>query len=622
MVCGIFVVYKFDSNKYTLDDLRKGVDAVNHRGPDNQGVFASEHCFLGHTRLSIIDTLDHANQPFYFDQFVMVYNGEIFNYIELREELQKLGYVFSTTSDTEVVLKAYHAWKEQCFDKFNGMWALAIYNLKTHELIVSGDRFGQKPLFVMDLEGGFFIASEIQQLTPFSNKDLNYGVIQMFLKDGTYEETPGKTFFKDIEKYPKASFTTFSLDKPYQTKRYWDYPDRVTKNISDESYIHFQELLDDAVKIRLRSDVPYGLLLSGGVDSTVIAGISAKFPQEMSAVPAFVYASGDQDDESRYASEVATALGMELEIVGQDVNPQDYILRLRAIVRHLGGGHSSPAVVSVDRIYECVSKRGIRVALDGQGADEVMAGYKIDFPLRMLSFLFKGYFKQTKFIFNELKKSGFFLFLVYFFRFVCPPSIKKVMRMIFGYEGLFVSYPLEPVWFRGDDKGISRNQTFLHQLSIRRHAVGLANLLYYGDILAMKNSVENRSPFMDHRLVELVFQMEDHFSVLDGKAKYPLRILDEYKRFSTLLDRNKIGFSSDIRLNTKKEMVRMLEASPILSWPIFNQKSLRAIVSGDLIKPKYERFLFRLFQVHLFYEIFVCDSVKKSRESDNAVQHC
>jgi len=284
---------------------------------------------------------------------------------------------------------------------------------------------------------------------------------------------------------------------------------------------------------------------------------------------------------------------------------------LNKLVHKMGRGHSSPAIVSVDYLYENVSKYGIRVAIDGQGADELLAGYKTYYSHIIFFQIVQGRFRQAymnikSFIAQgDQFEYGFMSVILLYFRNILPPAARSAMRRIYGYEQLFCSVKQnrsEPLVKNILAEGSNSNA--LNRLLQKQHELGLENLLYYGDIVAMNNSVENRSPFMDHRLVEFCFEHDELLKVQDGREKFVLRSFEAYKRFRDILDRDKIGFSSDINKDTKELMIKQLLLSPILGWPIFSQNLVYFLYSKRALQMKYERILFRLFQVHLWNNIF------------------
>lgn len=603
-MCGIFVAFNYQDRGVAAADLRDATSLVSHRGPDNIGHFDDGRCFLGHTRLSIVGLGSGSDQPFQFDHLVMTYNGEVYNYIEIREELISCGYTFETTSDTEVVLKAFHKWGGACFAKFNGMWALAIYDTKSGKLIASRDRFGQKPMFALRDGQTIYLASELQQLVKLSGGTIDYGLIQMFLKEGTYEGE-GRTFIRGVDEFPKAHYFEFGATGEPNGMRYWDYWDGKIGKVDDACLSEFSQLLQDAVKLRMRADVPFGVLLSGGIDSTVVAAFARQFAGDGTSIPAYTYAASEAaEDESAYAATVANRLALTLTVRKQDRDPADYRGRLKQLVKHMGRGHSSPAIVSVDYLYESVAESGMKLALDGQGADELLAGYKTYFPLAIPLFLLKGRLSQAVDCFRDACGFGLASAGILFLRNVLPAPARAALRRLYGYERFFRLYRDEPRASRLKAVGTAaKNKSIFNRYLIKQHNIGLTNLLFYGDVVAMKNSVENRSPFMDYRLVDFVFSKGDRLKLQGGANKYALRALPVYDAFRDVLDRKKIGFSSDARTDTKLAMIRELKTSPILAWPIFT-KSLAAFVKGTGFEDKkYERLLFRFYQVHLWNEV-------------------
>jgi asparagine synthase (glutamine-hydrolysing) len=603
-MCGVFAVINPNRRLFADADFDTATCTASHRGPDNMGRFADEHVYLGHTRLAIIDLDEKANQPFHFETLAMTFNGEVYNYIELREELVALGYEFTTESDTEVVLKAFHKWGGECFSKFNGMWALAIYDSSTGATVVSRDRFGQKPLYFLQNDESSYIASEVQQMAKFWNGEVDFELVQMFLKEGNFDGG-GRTFFSGVEVFPKAHYATIDSSNNVELTRYWNYPSGKIEKTNDDSFTEFEELFENAVRIRLRTDVPYGFLLSGGVDSTVISATADKYRVPDTDIEAFTFSAHGDDDELPYAKQVAEMLDLSLNVTEQNRDSTKYLERLRGVVKHLGRGHSSPAVVPVDQLYEIAGKK-VKVILDGQGADELLAGYDTYSPLIVSLSLLKGHPRQAMHWLRRWRASGFALTTIFFLRMILPSPLKRVMRWVYQYEKLFSNYPssetsltMKPV---GD---IPKNRNIFNRFLISRHDLGLENLLLYGDVVAMKYSVENRSPFMDYRLVDYAFSRGESFKLWDGIDKYPLKRLGVFGRFAKILKRKKIGFSSPIYPETKRTMVDQLKTSPILEWPIFSQQFHEFVNGPKITSEKYERLLFRLYQVHLWQDIFI-----------------
>jgi asparagine synthase (glutamine-hydrolysing) len=615
-MCGVFAVINPDQSRFSTTDFDAATCTATHRGPDNMGSFSDERVYFGHTRLSIIDLDVKANQPFHFEDLVLTYNGEIYNYAELRVELETLGYDFTTESDTEVVLKAFHKWGGDCFSRFNGMWALAIYNRSTGSTVVSRDRFGQKPLYIHRSDDSTYIASEVQQMRHFWNGEIDYGLIQMFLKEGNFDGG-GRTFFSGVGVFPKAHYATINSSNNVEMTRYWDYPSGRIEKTTDQSFSEFETLFEDAVRIRLRSDVPYGFLLSGGVDSTLISAAAEKHKLPDTELPAFTFSAHGNNDELPYAKQVAEMLNLSLSVTEQNRDSAKYLERLRGVVQHMGRGHSSPAVVPVDQLYEIAGDK-VSVVLDGQGADELLAGYDTYSPLIVALSLLKGHPRQAMHWIRRWRASGFALTTIFFLRSVLPSPLRKIMRWLYQYEKLYSRYPEIPrlQLFESSDSE-SKNRNLFNRFLISRHDLGLENLLLYGDVVAMRYSVENRSPFMDYRLVEYAFNRDEKFKLWDGIDKYPLKRLSIFKRYAKILNRKKIGFESPIYPETKQTMVEALKTSPILNWPIFSDQMASFINGPKITSGKYERLLFRLYQVHLWEEIFVSGSASHESTETN-----
>lgn len=614
-MCGILIAALPELPPGLESRLRDALVVLAHRGPDNMAHWADRGAFLGHTRLSIVGTGSNANQPYFFQNLVLSYNGEVFNYIELRRDLIAQGYAFDTESDTEVVIKAYHRYGSQCFDMFNGMWALAIYDRTTCELVLCRDRFGQKPLFFAQRGDALYAASELQALAGLVDIEPNFAAIEAFLKEGDFGAA-GNTFFDGVFEFPAACYARILHGRIVDCRRYWRYPEPGTPRSTSQAA--FDHLLDDAVSLRLRTDVDYCLLLSGGCDSTIVAGITRELIGPGARLSAFTFSSGDKDDESRYAAEVARDLDVGLHLCKPHVVAEEYVARLRRLVRHLGRGHSSPAVVSIDQLYERLRDCGYKVALDGQGADELLGGYKhYQFHL-LLDLIRRREWRQIPALLSDLRSEGILGVMLMAMRNSLPLPQRKWLRMVYGYERLFSSsghrqlrrHPLsspEPPY-----RGGGSLERYLHKL----HSVGLRNLLYYGDIVAMANSVENRSPFMDHRLVEMSFSSDFRLKCDRGRDKAALRSNRVYQRFEGVLERKKVGFAAPAAPVVNRHMVAELQASPILAWPIFDRERIaRFLGSGAAARDKYARFLFRLFQVHLWQQEFLALPVPEQGSS-------
>ena len=281
-MCGIFGAIRFDGgfNSNEIQQFQQSVEIVSHRGPDGDGhklFFTSDsktNVFLGHRRLSIIDLSAGGNQPMGRDGNWIVFNGEIFNYIEIRKELESYGYKFTSDSDTEVILRTYQHFGPKGFKAFNGMWAFIIYDMANQKIIASRDRFSIKPLNYFMSKTTIYFSSEFRQILPYlETKSINKSVLTSFLLQGLQDHT-NQTFYTDIHKVPPKSYLTLDLkQRTKEIETYWDYMSSGIIN-EEEAIEKFRETLQQSIMIRLRSDVEVGCLLSGGLDSSLISVIA------------------------------------------------------------------------------------------------------------------------------------------------------------------------------------------------------------------------------------------------------------------------------------------------------------------------------------------------------------
>ena len=604
-MCGIFVALNAHVDAESRLRYTAALTSLKHRGPDNQSSWFSDRAFLGHTRLAIVGLGAASDQPYIFDNLVLVFNGEIFNFVEIRELLCEKGYNFQTTSDTEVVIKAFHCFGLNAFSMFNGMWALVIHNRISNETVICRDRFGQKPLFITKSDGNIYISSELHAIATTVSLVPNLQAIRQFIQEGTCSIS-GNTFFSNVFEVPKASYIIYRGQNLVQNSRYWQYPDKILdSNGSSEAFL---AILSDAIKIRLRTDVDYCILLSGGIDSTIISALTRQLASETKRLTAFTFSSKDKDDETKYAKMVADQLGICLHVVDSDERDVDYLQSLRRLVRLLGRGHSSPAITSVDKIYRNISKMGYKVALDGQGADEILAGYKHYHYHFLVDCILAGSWGQIPSVIRDLKDEGPADVALMAMRNSLPTWGRTAMRRVFGYESILCK-----IFNQGLDQSpyemmvkIPYDYDFLDRYLLKQHQEGLSNLLYYGDIVSMANSVENRSPFMDHRIVELAFNSGHEIKIQDGVNKAVLRKTESYSQFKSVLDRKKIGFNTPIRQSIRKRFAEELGDSHLVSLPIFNRCGFNEFVKSDrVVDKRFERFVFRLYQVHLWCDEFI-----------------
>ncbi|OLD59076.1 MAG: asparagine synthase (glutamine-hydrolyzing), partial [Ignavibacteria bacterium 13_1_40CM_2_61_4] len=377
-MCGISGLLKLDHSQADPSQLRTMIAALRHRGPDAGGVQVSGPAGLAHARLSIID-LQSGAQPMSTAnaQLWITFNGEIFNYIELREELVGKGYQFATRSDTEVILHAYQEYGEDCVNHFNGQWAFAIWDATEQTLFLSRDRAGVRPLFYTQTSDSFLFASEIKAL--FACREVRReidprGMDQIF----TFWVTiPPKTVFKNIFQVPPGHSLTIKSNR-IRAQQYWSASyvrnGEAHDRSEQEAAMELLHLLQDATRIRLRSDVPVGAYLSGGIDSTLTTALVGKVAG--SRLRSFSIAFEDrQFDESSYQQEASSFLGTQHSTVS--CSNADIAEVFPEVIRHTEQPVLRTAPVPMFLLSRLVRESGFKVVLTGEGADEILGGYDI-----------------------------------------------------------------------------------------------------------------------------------------------------------------------------------------------------------------------------------------------------
>lgn len=541
-MCGICGSINFDLNPVEETVVRSMMQKMKHRGPNDKGVFIENNIGFGFVRLSIIDLSNAGHQPMHdnSERYTIVFNGEIYNYIELREELKSLGVKFRTQTDTEVLLAMYIQYGAECLNKLNGMFAFAVYDNVTKQVFAARDRFGVKPFYYYQSESSFYFASEIPSLLAVYNKknEVNYDVISDYLTFNRTDQTT-KTFFKDIFKLQHGHCLTI-IDKHVTISKWYDLPSRVTKQKGDK--VKFKALLTDAVKIRLRSDVPVGVCLSGGLDSSAITSIISK-ELKRPDVNTFsaIYSSDNKVDESRFINLYKS----ELTNMHSVVPTPEMLLEN---ISHFIHVHAEPIPTTSPFAQYCVmqlAQKNVTVTLDGQGADEQLGGYHYFF-----GFYFKDLFKHLKWarLIKELisyfrihKSTYAFKTFVFF---LLPGGLKSKARVneMSCLHSDFVKKAESNESKIVNDLYASKS---LHEALLNHFEFKLEHLLKWNDRNSMAFSIESRTPFLDYRLVEYSLSIEPNQIIRNGVTKYILResmkgILPEEIRNR----QDKIGFAT------------------------------------------------------------------------------
>lgn len=500
-MCGIAGIINFDQKEVDKEKLIKMTNLLSHRGPDFGDIFIDKNIGLGHRRLSIIDLSTMANQPLQYQNSgcYIIYNGEVYNYIELKDELKKLGYTFRTSSDTEVILASYLEWGEGCFHKFNGMWAIAIYNNKTKEVLLCRDRFGEKPLYYYEDTDKFIFASEKKAivLSDFVKLEFDIVGIRTAIQNPFVLEASGFTEFKGVKNLLPGHLIKIKGNK-IENKRWYSLLDNIEKGVSKkftERVEIFREIFRDSCKIRLRSDVPIATSLSGGLDSSSVVAMLSQI--DVVKHKTFTHSfKGTSLDESKYAKIVAESTGTPLNII--EVDKDDIRTSIDDIIYYFesiyAGMPDSPY-----RIYRAQKAEGYKISIDGHGADEMLAGYgwyldelRKDIPFFKISKHLE--IKQHK---NEItldvkaKRLNILEFIYNLLPRYKRSKIKKTrQKKLMTYT--FETEALPKEW--GHLK---------RRLYIDFNYTILPRILKNFDALSMANSIEVRMPFLDFRLVSL-----------------------------------------------------------------------------------------------------------------------
>ena len=505
-------------------------DSIAHRGPDDSGLWKSNDgkVFLGSRRLAILDLSPSGHQPMQDDygKFVIVFNGEIYNYVEIRQDLVKRGFRFKSTTDTEVLMSSYQAWGVECLSRLNGMYAFAIWDETRRELFVARDRFGEKPFyyFLDRKRESLLFASEIKALLASGRIPVSPNRYALYRYLVHHEISHGQeTLFEGISALPASHALVYSPDRgALKVWRYWDLnPEAEVRLDSDEAYAErVLETLTDAVRIRLRSDVPVGSSLSGGLDSSTIVGLVA--PERRGNCQATFSARFDDPrfDEGFYIERVTAKANVESHAVYP--NPALVPDEMERMIWHHDQPFYSSSVYAQWNVMRLARDSGVVVLLDGQGGDEVFAGYHFFFGpyLRDMVRRFR-IIECIKTLINYLKEYHI-RSMVPAFAQVLPPSTRAAVKRFLRPVAVDVEFarqfgcPATP--FRRRFNSPLKEE--LHQ-SLTRSV--LPELLHCADRNSMAFSREIRLPFLDHRLVELVMAYPNEQKIRGTVTKVVLR---------------------------------------------------------------------------------------------------
>ncbi|NIG52090.1 asparagine synthase (glutamine-hydrolyzing) [Chitinophaga sp. Cy-1792] len=524
-MCGIAGI--ISANNALTNYIEDLTNIVQHRGPDGAGVYKDEQVAFGHRRLSILDLSELGKQPMhYLDRYVITYNGEVYNYIEIREVLEKGGYNFVSHSDTEVIVAAYAEWGEKCLEKLNGMFSFAIHDRKLNTVFCARDRFGVKPFYYYANKEAFVFGSEIKQFTvlPYWEAVLNERKVVDFLVNDIIDRDE-ETFFQGVKQLRGGHFLKYNLDDHTFEIKSWYHLEKKDEyaGLNETAAIEkFRELFTDAVKLRLRSDVKIGSCLSGGLDSSSIVSVVNELLKEEGKTDLQEVVSACFENKKYDEQQYIDTIVKEKSIKGHKIFPDvdDLFPELDKLLWHQDEPFGSTSIFAQWNVFRESRKAGLIVMLDGQGADEILGGYHTYYGPYILSAWKKGNiataFKRMRWVNGRGYGYKWIIKEVYKNAISTGKKVKlqNIREKRFSYikEDLQEKY-LENVSYNCF-KGMSYQQI--------RHT-NLPMLLHFEDRDSMAFSVESRVPFLDYRLVELCYSVDEDILLKQGTTKHILR---------------------------------------------------------------------------------------------------
>ena len=564
-MCGITGIVSFKSNDASLaKNIHSMTNMIKHRGPNDEGYILLKNSKMtpffgddtinsknenlshmvgvqhvkkaynlnttlafGHRRLSIIDLSLNGHQPMsYMNRYWMVYNGEIFNYIELRNELIQQGYNFNSNSDTEVILASYDFWGLNCQNKFNGMWAFVIYDESEKKLFISRDRFGIKPLYYYKDKDYLIFSSEIKSILAHSELNIspNITYCHEYLKEGP-KEYIRETAFQKVYRFMHASYIEMTIndlkDSEIREKQFWELKTVInTEHFDNQKAIKYAEkyceILKDAIRIRLRADVKVGSALSGGLDSSTITHLINEIHKEQNEngkLETFsnVYKSNEgvkHCDESDYINELANFLNVKSNQIEPSVNEIEnehkkmiFAMENPAVGPNMGGWYT----------FKLIGKSDVTINLDGQGADEQLGGYFyflwryfMEIPLSSIISEYRAFSKIPG------------VSIIKLYGCIISNLFRKILPIKF----------LDWILYLLSERNKENKSFFIpvNQMLVDETMSGLLNLIHFGDSQSMAHSIESRLPFMDYRLVEFLASVPAVYKIHGGWTKYLARL--------------------------------------------------------------------------------------------------
>ena len=605
-MCGIFGILNFQKKEIDLNDLKKLGNQMIHRGPDAVGFFKEKSFGFGMRRLSIVD-IEGGNQPIFSQnkKACIVFNGEIYNYQNLRDTLINKGYRFKTSSDTEVIVQLYQEMGRDCVKELNGMFSFAIWDFEKKQLWIARDRLGIKPIYWHSNKDSFSFSSDLLAFKSLIKVKINQSSIIKYLGYG-YIPSP-HTIFKNIFKLEPGCELVISGEKIKKNK-YWSLQKTKSLNSYSENKKELKKILNDAIKIRFNCGVPFGILLSGGLDSSSIASIASNYIDKSNINAYNVNYIDKSGKDSHFARQVAKKFNFKYN--EQDLLSKNNISNLDELLKKIDEPVSDNAILATFNLSKLASKQGLKVLISGAGADEIFGGYdrhlnskklSSDTLIRIPKYL-KYLIKPLLYIFNPN--------LVYRIKnksrnFFCSISgsnlflISRIIRDKLLFKNLLKDF----------DENISLFESFSPKAKMKVDLENYLpeNILSITDKATMASSIECRVPFLDHRLVEFCFSIKESQIFPDKQKKGMLKDLMKEYLPQKLLHRDKEGFNAHTHswFMENFEHIRedfKIKLSPTLD-KLLNKSKLERILLKSKKNIKYSETFYSLFLLNRWLNI-------------------
>ena len=588
--------------------IKKTLFLMKNRGPDNQSYQRIKskynYSFL-HSRLSIQDLDSRSNQPFNYKNKILVFNGEIYNFIELKKKLKNKGYIFSTKSDTEVIIKMFDCYGEKSVEFFEGMWAFVIFDTKSKSLFLSRDRFGEKPIFYYKTDYGFYFASDVSFISSLAEKkfSINMRKIERFLVNGYRSLNKfNDNFFEDINELDPGQNCFLDSDLNFKKKKYWNLKYQPVRRGISTYKNKVKSLLLDSLNLRLRSDVPLAFCLSGGVDSVTLACLTTKKLNKDICTFSII----DKEDSRYNEQDNINLISKELKSEHKNiyVSKNNFFERMKKITKNFGSPVPTISYYVHNFLSHEISSSGFKVAISGTGADEI----------------FSGYYDHYNYWLNGMKNKKEFITLQEEWsngsgRYINNELIKKLSNFLGDSEffehlyqnnSIFNNLLNQPINLEFTQKGFCKDllrNRMLNELFFEIVPV----ILEADDRNSMMYSVENRSPFLDKNLVEYLYQIPSKFLIKNGYTKWFLReIGNGLVPDQVRLDKRKTGFNASIYslldLHNSDNKKWLLSDSPI--YEIVNRRKIKDFLENNFTDNSFSKFLFSFISSKIFLEQF------------------